>query len=95
MRRNNITWTEEKWAKFMVAVDATVSKTKNHGDNMCVEDYLDTLILVNRRIDKKIDWTEVNNHLINRLYVCIKEEAKVVDFNLELGMTECFAGWWK
>tara|TARA_R110002167_G_scaffold235136_1_gene440385 strand:+ start:3499 stop:3786 length:288 start_codon:yes stop_codon:yes gene_type:complete len=94
MKRSSIIWNEEKWSKFMLAVDKSVLKTQGYEDTMSVEDYKDTIMLVIRKMERKISWVDINSNLINRYYSAIKQEAKIVDFNLELGITECFAGWW-
>ena len=96
---NKIIWNEDKWAKFVIAVDKAIEIMDSHckGDDIIL-DMKEWWQLILKRMEqsetKTYNFWVVKNNMINKNKIAILWFIKDADRELGIYSLGAMSGWW-
>ena len=94
--RGNVKWTEEKWNIFMTNVESALELVQNV-NTYEVEDFQDIVTLIRRRVELKMDLTNIcrmTNRKLNNYYSAIIVDSRLVSRYTGVNLNPLFNNWW-
>ena len=97
---NRIIWNEDKWAKFVIAVEKSIEIMKSHTEaNADVEDFEElwehTLRRMKQSETKTYNFWIVKNHMINKQKHMTLLWIKEIDRELSIYSFSAMVRWWQ
>ena len=95
-----IEWNEDKWAKFVIAVDKAIDIMDSHYKHEDeVLDFKEIWSYTQKRVQKMnthtFNFWVVKSHMINRMQKVTLADIKSTDRELDIYSFSAIIGWWR